>query len=49
MLRTEDTIPRLPRAVAELTRFRIGGELVFGGSLLVSEGLSEDDFFIDEG
>jgi hypothetical protein len=49
MLRTEDTIPRLPRAVAELTRFRIGGELVFGGSLLVSEGLSEDDFFIDGG
>jgi hypothetical protein len=48
MLRTEDTIPRLPRAVAELTRVRIGGELPFGGSLLVS-GLSDDDFFIDGG
>jgi hypothetical protein len=45
ILRTEDTIPRLPRAVAELTRFRTGGELLFGESLLVS-GLSDDDFFI---
>jgi hypothetical protein len=49
MLRTEDTIPRFPRAVAELTRFRTGGELAFGGSLLVSVGLSDDDFFIDGG
>jgi hypothetical protein len=49
ILRTEDTIPRLPRAVAELTRFRTGGELLFGVSLLVSAGLSEDDFFIDGG
>ena len=48
MLRTEDTIPRLPRAVAELTRFRTGGELLFGESLLVS-GLSDDDFFIGGG
>lgn len=44
-LRTEDTIPRLPRAVAELTRFRAGGSLLFGESLDVS-GLSDDDFFI---
>ena len=48
MLRTEDTIPRLPRAVAELTRFRTGGELLFGESLFVS-GLSDDDFFIGGG
>ncbi len=49
ILRTEDTIPRLPRAVAELTRFRTGGELLFGESLLGSAGLSDVDFFIDGG
>jgi hypothetical protein len=47
MVRTEDTIPRLPRAVAELTRFRVGGLSLFGESFLVSAGLSETDFFID--
>jgi hypothetical protein len=45
MLRTEDTIPRLPRAVAELTRFRPGGVSLFGEGLLVPAGLSDVDFF----
>lgn len=45
MLRTEDTIPRLPRAVAELTRFRIGVPF-FGERVPVSAGLSDVDFFI---
>ena len=49
MLRTEDTIPRLPRAVAELTRFRTGGVLLFGERLLVSAGLSDVDFLIGGG
>lgn len=49
MLRTEDTIPRLPRAVAELTRFRTGGVVLFGERLLVSAGLSDVDFLIGGG
>jgi hypothetical protein len=49
MLRTEDTIPRLPRAVAELTRFRTGGVSLFGKGLRVSAGLSDVDFFIGGG
>jgi hypothetical protein len=49
MLRTDDTIFRLPRAVAELTRFRTGGVSLFGGSLLASAGLSDVDFFSDVG
>jgi hypothetical protein len=49
MLRTEETIPRLPRAVAELTRFLIEAVSLFDGSLVVSEGLSDVDFFNDEG
>ena len=49
MLRTEDTIPRFPRAVAELTRFRTGGVLLFGERLLVSAGLSDVDFLIGGG
>jgi hypothetical protein len=49
MLRTEETIPRLPRAVAELTRFLIGAVSLFNGGLIVSEGLSDVDFFNDEG
>ena len=49
MVRTDDTIFRLPRAVAELTRFRTGGELLFGGSLLASAGLSDVDLFSDAG
>lgn len=47
MVRTEDTIPRLPRAVAELTRFLTVGLL--DGSLLASAGLSDVDFFMGEG
>ena len=46
MLRTEDTIPRFPRAVAELTRFRTGGVSFFSERLPVSAGLSDVDFFI---
>jgi len=49
MLRTEETIPRLPRAVAELTRFRTGGLLLFGEDLLFSAGLSDVDFLIGGG
>ena len=49
MVRTDDTIFRLPRAVAELTLFRTGGVSLFGGSLLASAGLSDVDFFSDVG
>lgn len=49
MLRTDDTIFRFPRAVAELTRFRTGSVSLFGGSLLASAGLSDVDFFSDVG
>jgi len=49
MLRTDDTIPRLPRAVAELTRFRTGGVSFFGERLPVWAGLSDIDFFIAGG
>lgn len=49
MVRTEDTIPRLPRAAAELTRFRTGGLLRLSGDLLFSAGLSDVDFLIGGG
>lgn len=49
MLRTDDTIFRLPRAVAELTRFRAGCASLFGGNLLASAGLSDVGFFSDVG
>lgn len=49
MVRTDDTIFRLPRAVAELGRFRTGGVSLFGGSLLASAGLSDVDFLSDVG
>ncbi len=49
MVRTDDTIFRFPRAVAELTRFRTGSVSLFGGSLLASAGLSDVDFLSDVG
>jgi hypothetical protein len=39
-------MPRLPRAVAEFTRFRTGGLLLFGEDLLFPAGLSDVDFLI---